>query len=268
MREVCRFETDDVIVREIAYPAGARQPRHEHDYGNITAVIRGEIIERADAGEYRGRSCSVVVKPAQTPHAMEISGRATALTLSLQFGRTSPFASELRTWRWLEADDAGVRAALALHAALRDAADRNAFATWRVDIPVSSGREIERRAHDFAHLVLAVGGSQALPAWFAELRSILDRDFAQPLRFNDLSRRLGMHPVYVSRAFHRYAGMSMGDYVRALRLREARHLLASTRRSAGSIALDTGFADGSHFARLFSRAIGITPSEYRRRAEV
>jgi AraC family transcriptional regulator len=251
MRELRRFDTRDLTVREIAYPAGARQPRHEHDYGNITAVIGGEVIERADEGEYRGRSCSVVVKPAQTPHAMEISGRATALTLSLQFARTSPFAAELGKWRWFEADDAGIRAALALHEAMR------------------TGRAVEAYAHDFAlHVLGACSRSADLPVWFVELCSILDRDFAEPLRFDVLSRRLGLHPVYVSRAFRRHAGMSMGDYVRALRLREARHLLASTRRSAAAIALDTGFADGSHFARLFSRAIGITPSEYRRRSEV
>jgi len=250
MRELRRLDTHDLTIREIAYPAGARQPRHEHDYGNITAVIRGEVIERADAGEYRGRSCSVVVKPARTPHAMEISGRATALTLSLQFGRTSPFAPMLGRWRWLEADDSGVRAALALHAALR------------------SGREIAERAHDLAHLVLAVDSPQTLPAWFVELRAILDRDYAAPLRFDELSRRFGMHPVYVARAFRRYAGMSMGAYVRSLRLREARHLLASTHRSAAAIALDAGFADGSHLTRLFTRAVGMTPIEYRRRAEV
>ena len=31
------------------------------------------------------------------------------------------------------------------------------------------------------------------------------------------------------------------------------------------VALDCGFADQSHFSRLFRRKVGLTPAQYRRR---
>jgi len=250
MTELRRFEFGDIVVRELAYPAGAKQPRHDHAFGNITAVIRGEIIETTDAGEHAGRSCSVVVKPAGTPHADRIPGKTTVHTISVQFGPASPFAAQLGPWRWLEGN-AGARAALTFQRALRD------------------GSDVERHAHDFSHRILAMGmGNDTPPAWFDEMRAELDVRFAEPLRFERLARQFGMHPVYVSRAFHRYAGTSMREYVRALRLGEARHLLNSTRRSAAAIALDAGFADASHLTRTFATQLGLTPRAYRRLCQV
>ena len=55
----------------------------------------------------------------------------------------------------------------------------------------------------------------------------------------------------------------------AERLRQAARLLAapeSTHRSVTDIAFACGFNDLSHFGRLFSGTMHITPSEWRRRA--
>jgi AraC family transcriptional regulator len=250
MPELRRLDFPGFTIREIAYPAGARQMRHAHDYGNITAVIRGEMVERSESGEYNGRSCSVVVKPPHTPHANTIPGRVPVLTLSVQFDASSPFTPRLGTWRWLD-QAASSRAALAFHRAVR------------------TNTAVEAAAHDFTHAILSFGSADdAPPAWFRELRAQLEQRFAEPLSFGALARQLGLHPVYVARAFRRYAGVSMGDFVRALRLREARHLLGTTRRSASAIALDAGFADASHLCRHFGRALGCSPRTYRSLCQV
>ncbi|MFP5247279.1 MAG: helix-turn-helix domain-containing protein, partial [Thermoanaerobaculia bacterium] len=66
-----------------------------------------------------------------------------------------------------------------------------------------------------------------------------------------------------SRAFHRHVGTPLHDYLRALRLGHARHLLATSKRSVTAIAVAAGFYDSSHFSRTFSAALGITPKFYR-----
>lgn len=172
------------------------------------------------------------------------------LTVALEFGPKSPLATQMGRWRWLENETAS-RAALALLTAL------------------NRGDDVEVLAHDLAHSVLAIDDSVAdCPAWFVELKAILDRDFAEPLRFDQLAHQAGMHPVYVSRAFRRYAGTSMREYVSARRLAASRHELATTRRTAAAIALDAGFADASHLSRTFSRALGLTPRAFRKCAGV
>jgi len=49
-----------------------------------------------------------------------------------------------------------------------------------------------------------------------------------------------------------------------LRMDEAKRLLRETKQSVVAIALDVGYANPSHFAQLFRREIGLSPSNYRR----
>jgi AraC-like DNA-binding protein len=60
--------------------------------------------------------------------------------------------------------------------------------------------------------------------------------------------------------------MGPSELARTLRLRRAYDLLVDTRQPISEVALDTGFADGSHFSRRFRDAFGKSPSEARREA--
>jgi AraC family transcriptional regulator len=44
---------------------------------------------------------------------------------------------------------------------------------------------------------------------------------------------------------------------------EARRLLRETDRGIIEIGLDIGYSSPSHFAKVFRKAVGVTPSEYR-----
>jgi AraC family transcriptional regulator len=58
--------------------------------------------------------------------------------------------------------------------------------------------------------------------------------------------------------------MSPAKYQLNARMSEARRLLRETRQSAVAVALDLGFSSPSHFAQVFRRETGLTPSAYRR----
>jgi len=49
-----------------------------------------------------------------------------------------------------------------------------------------------------------------------------------------------------------------------LRINRARQLLRETKKSVIEVALDVGYTNPSHFAQIFRRETGLTPSEYRR----
>jgi AraC family transcriptional regulator len=58
--------------------------------------------------------------------------------------------------------------------------------------------------------------------------------------------------------------MTIGEYVRALRLDWATGQLVDSRKPLAVIAMEAGYADQSHFTRSFRRHTGSTPAEYRR----
>jgi AraC family transcriptional regulator len=92
---------------------------------------------------------------------------------------------------------------------------------------------------------------------------LLDARSTDGLRLGDLAADLGMDPTYLARAFRQQMGCTMSQYRRRLWVRQAAHLLASTDTPLSHVALSSGFADQSHFCRVFKAEMGLTPQSYR-----
>lgn len=67
------------------------------------------------------------------------------------------------------------------------------------------------------------------------------------------------------RRFARATGMSPIEYVHAVRLEEAKHMLEAGDEPLETIALEVGYQDPGFFSRLFRRKVALTPAQYRRR---
>ena len=80
----------------------------------------------------------------------------------------------------------------------------------------------------------------------------------------ELAAMAGLGTHQFARSFRAAVGRSPQQYVIALRLERARHLLSSTRLPIAEIALRCGFFDQAHLATTFTRAGGVPPSRYRR----
>ena len=75
----------------------------------------------------------------------------------------------------------------------------------------------------------------------------------------------GLSPRSFERRFKLATGMKPLDYIHALRLEEAKQMLETGDLSVAAIASETGYEDASFFSRLFSRKVGLTPAQYRKR---
>ena len=69
---------------------------------------------------------------------------------------------------------------------------------------------------------------------------------------------------HFSRAFKKNTGYSPRDWFLQVRLDKAKALLSESSVSISRISLDCGFADQSHFTRVFTRVVGVTPFSWRR----
>lgn len=118
-------------------------------------------------------------------------------------------------------------------------------------------RAAERGAYD-----------EATPAWLPTVLNLLDRRYRAPVRLAELAAHAGVHPGYLSRVFRRCVGVTVTDYVRRRRIDWAGERLVTTDLPLSRIAMEAGFTDQAHFARLFKRVTGLTPRAFRARSEV
>lgn len=97
-----------------------------------------------------------------------------------------------------------------------------------------------------------------------EIKKIIQERYRESLDLDYLSRELELSTTYVSRLIKKELGESFSQYVNSVRLEAAKKLLSTTNDSASSIALEVGYSDEKYFHRIFKKAVGLTPNEYRR----
>jgi AraC family transcriptional regulator len=102
------------------------------------------------------------------------------------------------------------------------------------------------------------------PAWLGRIVEKLHDEFCEKLRLQEIAREAGMHPVHLSRVFRRFIGEGIGEYVHRLRVRAACEQMLRPEANLIDVALEKGFADQSHFTRVFHRVTGMSPGEFRR----
>jgi AraC family transcriptional regulator len=109
---------------------------------------------------------------------------------------------------------------------------------------------------------------RSLPSrkWLRQVRDRLEDEYAHPPTLAAIALRVDRATSYVANAFKRTYGKSIGEYVRDVRIWRTRKLVEDRSISLADVAQHAGFADQSHFARLFKRHFRVTPGEYRRRA--
>lgn len=78
-------------------------------------------------------------------------------------------------------------------------------------------------------------------------------------------QRSGLPERTFKRRFKAATGYTPVEYVQALRIEEAKHILETNGASIEQIAAAVGYEDPAFFRRLFKRRAGITPGEYRQR---
>lgn len=103
-----------------------------------------------------------------------------------------------------------------------------------------------------------------VPAWTKKIIEIIAEERWEQLSLIFLANELGLHPVYLSRKFPIFFKMQLGDYIREQKLAQALHLLQADTLRNVELAYQCGFADESHFVRVFKAKFGITPFQYKK----
>jgi AraC-like DNA-binding protein len=87
----------------------------------------------------------------------------------------------------------------------------------------------------------------------------------EPLSLAKVARELGRSSAHVAGIVRQETGRTVGEWILECRMAEARRRLRGTDERVDIIAERVGYADVTHFIRLFRRVHGVTPAAWRRR---
>lgn len=96
-----------------------------------------------------------------------------------------------------------------------------------------------------------------------QAKSILSTEYATDLSLQSVADRLFVNPCYLSTVFHQSTGVTFREYLKTVRLRKTKQLLAETNYLITDIAMQTGWGSTAYLIRSFRQTYGITPNAYR-----
>jgi len=105
-------------------------------------------------------------------------------------------------------------------------------------------------------------GEDRLDKVIAAIEMNLDQSWS----LSDLASIAGYHPVYFGQKFKERFGYPPGDHVRRMRMRAALRLMCLEGLTATESAHLVGFFDSAHMAHTFRKALGVSPSSFRKAA--
>jgi AraC-like DNA-binding protein len=109
----------------------------------------------------------------------------------------------------------------------------------------------------------ALAAPQPRPSIVAEALAVIEARCLGPLSLQEVAAAVRRTPAYVTTAVKQATGRTVGAWIAEGRLAEARRRLLATDEYVEVIAERVGYADPSHFMRLFRRHHGVTPAAYR-----
>lgn len=144
------------------------------------------------------------------------------------------------------------------------------FDEVRLRLSVHLGRSAEPAAlADAAAQQGGEGASAATPAQnldsvlFHSARVHLLRMLDGAPGINELASRVGTNSKRLNTAFRNHAGVTVFEYLREERMKEAQRLLRNTGYSISDIAVHVGFSSCANFSTAFRTRFGSSPSAFR-----
>jgi AraC family transcriptional regulator len=88
--------------------------------------------------------------------------------------------------------------------------------------------------------------------------------YSEPLSLTDIARSAILSRFHFSRIFRDATGVSPGRFLSAVRIYQAKRLLASTSQSVTEISLAVGYNSLGSFTNRFTESVGASPTRFRR----
>lgn len=94
--------------------------------------------------------------------------------------------------------------------------------------------------------------------------SYIEENYGKQIKLDDVAKYVYLNPTYFSEIFKTECGVNFSDYLLNIRIEQAKKMLRETNMGIGQIAANVGYADSKYFSKIFTKAVGIKPTGYRK----
>ncbi len=242
-------------LTEHLYPNKLLVPKHSHRPAFLTFVLEGTYRERCGNRTIVCRPGSLRFLPAGEAHEDEFESRVRCLHVWMESAVLDKLDARSVIPR-CPAEISGLSAtwlANRLYAEFLREDSASAIAVEGLVLEILA--EIARAESKPDPMVI--------PRWLKLATEIVEARFLERLSLAAIAAEVGVHYVHLSRQFHKYNRVTVGELIRKRRIQYASHLLAHSHTPLAEIALICGFSDQSHLSFLFKRYMGMSPSRFR-----
>lgn len=255
---VRKRQESGLILSELKHEGARKLPRHSHELAYFCLLLNGNYWEQCGPKRITYKPLTVMFHPPAATHVDEIGPHG---------GRF--FSVEVKN-EWMD------RLRECLGPTDLDSSLHEADLAW-----LAMRLYREHKQADACSILtieglvlemLAIVGrmkpvkERGGPSWLSRALELLNEEFRGNLKIQDIANVIGVHPFHLSRVFRSVHRQTIGEYVQKLRITYACKQLATADNDLATVALAAGFADQSHFTRVFKNITGITPSVYRQMA--
>lgn len=238
---------------EDAYTEDWWMPAHQHENSHLVLCLSGVVEHHAGKDSFLVAERSVGYVPAHETHSNRFRGNVHIFQITID---ESNFGIALNQSKSTSLHP-HQRSGSLMNSILREFRSPDKYSqlmlvSLTTELLVSIHRQEEARC-----------ATNCRVPWLLQVRDLLHDELYENLQLEYIAGKVGVHPAHLTKAFRQHFGQSIGEYVRALRISRARHLLETSDLPIGEIAFATGFIDQSHFTRTFKRHTGQTPHSYR-----
>lgn len=273
--QVIKMEEEDPLMSGLHITDIGYYPRASHHYCNRSGSIREHVLiyciegqgwYEVDGKRYHASANQYFILPAGHPHvyASENDNPWTIYWLHFKGSQANVYAGGAL-------EPADVKPSIRSRISDRINIFEEIFAT----LEYGYGRENLRYASTLLHHYLGSmrylqqfrnAGTQRPPTdngIIATVIRYMHENLEQRLTLAQLSQFTGYSPSYFSGIFKRQTGHSPLNYFMLMKMKKVCELLYSTDMKINQICYKVGIDDSYYLSRMFSKFMGVSPTEYR-----
>jgi AraC family transcriptional regulator len=243
-------------LSEALYAEGVLLPRHCHANCYLTLVLSGNYSEKHSQREFQWCEGSFHLLPAGESHENQFSTAVRLLRVKIEPAAVQRLGEEHARCLAEPRQVSGPLSAWLGRRIVREFTAQDDLAPLAMEgVLLEMLAESARSSEELQ--------SSNAPGWLRRVGESLEESYLQAPGLAALAAIAGVHPVHLSRAFHKHYRMTIGEFIRKRRIEHASELLANSELSMTQIASTCGFSDQSHFCALFKKHWGTTPAKFR-----